>query len=330
MMTRPFSLLATLSLVTVATAQNGSLEQELSILSDRFHLSFPKEAKNEARAVDIMSAPPGEDAETRIVLDRGDERVVFFAQEMQTLGSPDLVAGWKRAIEEPGADAFEVKSTRKEASLEIVGFAPRQVAEGGEAVLVQGIVVRCADGMLMNMVAYINPTAREHLDKYQKLITDIFNSLRPGTRVMDLSAHVVRFPFYGSQTQELVIDLPAGHVITTDDAYDFFVYRIRKVPILGEEGGQAAITLYLGHHPSLMLKDLGRSEAGVPRKPGTLFGKPMEWLVVDDEESHTHIQEQIVPMDDEGDLVAHVAVVGNDPEQVKMMVSLAERIKVEP
>lgn len=330
MMRAPFSLLVTLTLTSVSSAQNNRLEQELSVLSDRFYLSFPKAAKSEAREVDIMSAPPGEDAETRIVLDHGDERLVFFAQELQMLGSPDLVADWKRTIEEPGADAFDVKSLHKQTSMEVVGFTPREVAESGEAVLVDGILVRCSDNMLMSVMAYVNPKAREQLADHQSLITEIFNSIRLGTRIMDLSARVIRYPYYGSKSRDLVVDLPADHILTSDNAYDFFVYRIKKVPTIGYIGGQASLTLYLGRHPRLMMKDLGRSETEAPRIPGTLFGKSMEWLVVDDNVVHSHIREQIVPIDGEGGLVAHVAIVGNDPAHVEGMVALAERIMVVP
>src|SRR5262245_46980816 len=101
-----------LGAITPATAQQDVLEQELSILADRFFLRFPKEARNEARSVDIMSAPPGEEEETRIVIDHGEERIVFFARELLMTGPAKLVAGWKEAID-PGGSQFVVEKARE-------------------------------------------------------------------------------------------------------------------------------------------------------------------------------------------------------------------------
>ena len=326
-----YLLLATgLAAASPAIAQGGKLDQELSILADRFFLRFPKEAKNEPRSVDIMSAPPGEEEETRIVMDNGEEKLVFFAQEMEMLGTPELASAWKGAIEEEGADAFEVKSVTTKAALEVVSYTPRAIDATRDAILLSGLLVRCADGMLLNLQAYINTKANEHVDAYRDLVTRVFASLRQGSRVVDLSARTVKYPFGGSKEQQLVIDLPKDHVITTDSAYDFFVYRIRRAPVLGEEK-HATITLYLGDHPSLFMTEMGRTEEQAERVPGTLFGKPMEWLIVDDEAQHAHIKEQIVPMGkDGGEQVAHVAVVGNDVEAVASLVQVAERFRIEP
>ena len=310
-------------------AQDVTLDQELSILSDRFYLSFPKEAKNEARAVDIMSAPPGEEKETRITMDTGDERLVFFAQELGLLGTYHLATDWKKVIDKDGSDAFDVQTMRDNKQVEVVSYVPRTLDTTNDAILVHGILVRCADGMLMRGQAYINHAAVARLPFYQDLVEEVFASLHPGKRVMNLSARTARYSFAGSQDREIVIDLPKDHVVTTEGAYDFFVYHISRAMPLGEEKN-ASITLYFGSHPSLFMKELGVSEENVERTPGMLFGKRMEWMTTHDESRGIEISEQIVPRDKDGRSVVHVAITGNDSAEIASLIDLVQKIRIEP
>lgn len=326
---RQFLLCCGLLAGIAVNAQTDSLVQELSILADRFFLHFPKEARNEAREVNIMSAPPGEEEETRIVLDRGDERVVFYARELNMLAPKDLAGVWEEAIEGGDPDAFAIGPEVKKGACGTVVYSPRALKATGEATLISGLAIRCADDMLLTIQAYADSEAFAHIGAYQKLVADVFGSFRAGSRVIDLSERTVRYPFYFSDSLDLVIDLPAGHVINTDDAYDFFVYRVRKLAYLGANE-QTTLILYLGHHPSLVMGDLGLGEQDASRRPGTLFGRPMEWLVVDDDAKGTHLREQIVPMSEHGALVSHTAAFGSKAKEVDALVDLAQRIRIEP
>lgn len=61
---------------------NSELNNKQSILNDRIFFHFPAGAKNVARQVDIMSADRNINQETRIMMDIGSQRLVFFAREL--------------------------------------------------------------------------------------------------------------------------------------------------------------------------------------------------------------------------------------------------------
>lgn len=76
-----------------AFGQNVSdikLDNKQSILNGRAFLLFPKDAKNEARSTDLMSAERNINQETRIVLNIENMKLVFFAQELYMFGDSNL------------------------------------------------------------------------------------------------------------------------------------------------------------------------------------------------------------------------------------------------
>ncbi len=313
---RPIAVLfATLSIATAPVrATSDSLTQELSILADRFHLTFPAEARNEARGVDIMSAPPGEEEETRIVLDQGEERMVFFARELGVLGTDDLAGDWIRLLGRSGAACNAGPLAGNKA---VVVYVPEQVAVEGEAIFLSGLLVQCADGLLVNLQVYINPKAMERLAEHQALVDRILATYRPGTRVIDLKPRKVTF-------DELEIDLPKDHYVTQDGAYDFVVYRVHRPRPLGDEQ-RAAITVYFGHHPGLFSADLGEGTV-TSKVPGELFGKRGDWTRASDPGSGVLIMERILEL--KGEEKVHVAVTANDEKALEEMLKVARAMRL--
>src|ERR1044072_5052279 len=89
--------LITISVLILKTASGQHLDtikinNKQSILNDRAFFTFPTYATNEQRNVDIMSADPNTNEETRIVHDIGKMRLVFFAQELFSFADEDLLA----------------------------------------------------------------------------------------------------------------------------------------------------------------------------------------------------------------------------------------------
>ena len=74
------------------TKTPGALPNRVSILDGRAYLRFPAGAVSSARPVDIMSAKPDEQLETRVVMNFGEHRVVFFARELFRLADKQFVS----------------------------------------------------------------------------------------------------------------------------------------------------------------------------------------------------------------------------------------------
>ena len=68
----------------------ASLTNKQSILNAKAFLSFPKEAVNNTGATDIMAADPSENDETRIWIDNGTSKILFYARELHTIANHDL------------------------------------------------------------------------------------------------------------------------------------------------------------------------------------------------------------------------------------------------
>src|SRR5215217_6981633 len=78
MKTRMLFIVITLLFIATSYGQRNII----SMLNGRFSFVFPDSAKTQARGVDIMSADPNENNETRVVYDIGSKRIVFFAEEL--------------------------------------------------------------------------------------------------------------------------------------------------------------------------------------------------------------------------------------------------------
>src|SRR6476646_8234480 len=86
-MTRKYFItIAALFFVAISSGQKNGI----SMLNGRFSFIFPDSAIKQARGVNIMSADPNENNETRVVYDIGSKRIVFFEEELIMKSVSDL------------------------------------------------------------------------------------------------------------------------------------------------------------------------------------------------------------------------------------------------
>ena len=62
---------------------NGT--KRISILNGKYSFEFPAAAVVSPRVADIMAADPNANRETRVIWDKGDMRLVIFAQELYAI-----------------------------------------------------------------------------------------------------------------------------------------------------------------------------------------------------------------------------------------------------
>lgn len=321
-----FGILTFLSLnIYSQDISNLELKNSQSILNDRIYLNFPDSAKNIARAVDIMSHDHNIEKETRIVFDNGEERLVFFAQELFSLGNANLLASMSKYKEDNFA--FEFSQLINEKGFEAVQSLPTKWKENRGGILINSLTVMTKDSTLIRIDAYINPEAfKAQKEKYIALSQRVFKTLQPGKRFNALNARKEKVNIFGTK-KAFEISIPKNATIQVDQKYDFQVIRIIYYTKL-EDTTWKSVSIYTGHHPSYFYPDYGFSD--VTSKPKTTFlGKTTDWLYFENLEEHLFLKEQKIDCSEiEDGMVVHIALSGNQADIITELTTLVEGIQL--
>jgi len=300
------------------------LSNRQSILNGRVFLSFPDSAKNMARPVDIMSADRNTNSETRIILDIGDKRLVFFAQELFLLGDAKIL---ETITSEKNSD-FEFLNkvlTNRDSILSILSTPTKWDNKKG-GILINSLTVKTKDNTLIRIDAYINPSAFSEKDEFILLTENVFNTIEKGIRVNERKERVEKHKIFGTKKYFEFI-LPENFIIEIDQKYDFQVFKIKKYTKFGSDDFQN-ITIYSGFHPSFFHSEYG-FDGYTELQKSNFLGGDVEWFYFADTERNLYLKEQKIPSDeiDEG-LITHIAITSNKPECITELSKIIEGIKL--
>lgn len=302
------------------------LNNEQSILKDRVYLTFPDSAKNIARPVDIMSHDPNAEKETRIVFDNGDERLVFFAQELFVLANEKLL----ETLESENDENFVFEYSKIKSGSEVMAIQsiPTKWDDTKGGILINRLTVMTKDSSLIRIDAYINPEAyREQKEDYINLTKNVFNTIKDGTRLNNLESRTETHKIFGTD-KSFVFKLPKNSIIQIDQNYDFQVFRIKTYNRLGESSWKS-VSIYTGNHPSYFYPDYGFEDYTENQKTKFL-NEYSDWLYFEDEEKDLYLKEQKIESDNiEKGLFVHIALSGNSSEIVNELTELIEKIELE-
>lgn len=301
------------------------LTNRLPVLNDKVFFSFPAKAVNTARSNDIMSAAPNENDETRIMVDSGNMRLVFFAKELFSLANREM---FLTALGQQNEQyKFVTKILTDKDSLLSIISTPSKVNEGEKAILVNSLLVKTPDHTVFRIDAFINPEALPHKAAYQQLSERVFATLSRGNRRVNLLPRKEVFPIIGS-SKSFEVALPAGYTVTRDAKYDFQVLKFHKYLSMLDTVW-TALTVYTGNHPSYFYSDYGLSEAKASKVKSSFLGKEIDWLLFNDTGKGFSLKEQQVAADFiEKDLVVHAAMLSNSPSLMTELSRIVALIKV--
>lgn len=328
---RLLSAASILLLSTSLNAQTGwadtvQLNKQLSILNKKLFLQFPGAAIPSPRVADIMAADPNENKETRILYDQGNMRMVFFAQDLFSLGGKTLFEDISRQVE-PEFD-FTRKKITDSASLLAVLSTPSLFDSTQNAILVNSLLVQTPDNTVSRVDAYINPEAWNQKDEYIRLSEKIFKTLIRGSRTIELNARTETYKIPGTNKQ-FSFSLPANYFVTLDEKYDFSVFKINKFKKLTDDQ-YTSLTIYTGHHPAFFHKEYGLSDSTAQKVKAAFLQKQYDWLFFSDDKNKFYLREHIIPADEvESGLVFHVALLTNKKEILEELSTIATKIKVQ-
>lgn len=306
------------------TLENIKLDNKQSVLNDKAFFYFPTEAKNEKRGVNIMSADPNENEETRIVFDNGDMRLVFFAQELFALGDNDLFQTISKQNEKAQT---KTKILTDNDSLLSILSTPTKFDSTKNAILINSLIVKTQDNTLFRISAYINQSSYKLIDQYQTLTENIFSTLTNGTRKSNRSARKDKHEIYRTK-KSLTFNLPDNYCVTVDQQYDFQVFKIHRYQTYTDTTWIQLI-IYNGNHPSMVYMDYGFSKNDGQKTKGKFLDKNIDWLFFDINQQGFYVKEQKVTCNNvEKGLIFHIAMLSNKKELLDDLTKIVETIEL--
>lgn len=311
--------------VTSQSIKDLNLSNKISILNDRIFFNFPDSAAINARSVSIMSHDPNAERETRIIFDRGDQRMVFFAQEIFKLGDGNTYETIKNNQSEKYNYDFSLIDN--ESGLTAIQSTPTKWDNSLGAILINQLIVLTKDSSMIRIDVYINPAAyNADKENYIQLSKEVFKTLKNGKRLNELDARKEKHEIFGTK-KAFVFDLPANTLIQIDQKYDFQVFRLIFFSTLGDTSWQS-ISIYTGNHPSFFYPDYDFEEYTEKQKSDFL-NKTVEWLYFANEEQEVYLKEQKIESDNiqEG-LIVHIAMTGSSPEIIQQLTKIVEAIQL--
>ncbi len=232
------SLLLFLLVSNAAPAQKN----EISILNNRFYLTFPDSARKVTGANMILAPGSAENNETTIVYEIGDEKLTFSAIELNKRTVENLVERLTENgnREKPSAikvtynkdSCMAILITRKNFDNEpkIYNMPVRFTAD----VMLSSFIIQNPDRTLSRVSAFINAAAFAERSKFQKIAEDVFSTFREGERRVSFAPHIDSFAIMGTKAK-IKIYLPQDYITyaaITDKQFD--AYMINRVTSYGD------------------------------------------------------------------------------------------------
>lgn len=299
------------------------LDKQHSILNDKVFLQFPADAQNIARQTDIMAADPNINKETRIMMDIGEQRLVFFSRELYVTSNDKLIETVSAQNKEQG----KVQLLTQKDSLLSVLVTPTKFDSTQNAILINELYVQAPDKTVFVIGAYINPEAYPNKDEFQKLSKRVFSSLSKGNRKLNYKARTEVSPIFEGK-KKFSIQLPEGYVVTKDQKYDFEVLKFQKIQDIADTNW-TSLTIYTGNHPSYFYGEYDFNEDNAVISKETFLNKPVAWLNFSNDAQKLYLKEQQIPADQiENGLIVHIAMSGNSPQAIKELTKIVENIKL--
>jgi hypothetical protein len=308
---------------------NAILTNSQSLLKDRLFIQCPAGAMNVPRPHDIMSNPPSPEQETRITCDKGTDRLVMYAQEMNSFSTRNLLEAVISLYNPDERTAYTFSKIKTSDGMKAILTTPLKQDSAQDAILINSILIQTSDSTLIQVGAYINPRAFVHKKQYQMLAEAMFQSIKAGPRKLRFKARKEVQPMSGG-VSSLVFDCPENYILLPDIGFDFNTYQLRKLePLTRHVSG--GLIVYTGLHPSQLALSYGFQPE--TRKTATSFflGKEMEWDVYADKTKNIFIRELICDAGETGSgLKIHIAILASSETEMKLLMKIAGKIAIKP
>ena len=303
------------------TLTSNGQKNVMSMLNDRFSFVFPDSAKNQARGVNIMSADPNQNNETRVVYDIGSKRLVFFAEDLLVKSVENLETKLKNEV----TNDFPLSVQKKDNLDSSICYriTPQKFNDKEQAILINALIIKNPDNTLSKFSAYINPEAFKDKTSFDKIVEQVFSSFKKGNRRLNLSARTEAFNILGTKTI-YNIKLPENYIVSVDKKYDFEVYKIKQVANYGDtEFGD--LIIYFGFHPSPMYKEMELEKFKTKDTEGEYMFQKLTWSNYQDKKRNLFLREQIFTDDDiQKNAQNHIAMIASSEKKIEELALIVK------
>ena len=301
------------------------LNNKLSVLNGKAFFSFPDSTVNKPRQVNLMSAAPNLNDETRLIYHSGKMNLIFFAQELYLLSD-------KKIFNELSGDSsyaanFSSKEFLQKDSLYAIISTPLRYDSLQGGILIKSLLVQTQDSTLFRIDAYINDAAFPRRAEFQQLAENVFNTLSKGSRTIQRNERDEKYSV-GDGYKSFLFHLPANYCITKEPDEDFEIYKFHKLRKF-TDNTLADLLIYIGEHPSYMFMEYGLDEHSARRDSGMILGNKIEWLFFNYDMQGIFLKEQMIHDNgiQKGEMV-HVAMITNKRESLDELTQIAEEAKL--
>lgn len=295
-------------------------DKELSLLGDRFFIKMPKGSSIVENRAGIMEAPTSLQEKTSICsVPIKDQSVYLTAREIFAYSSGNLKKDAESYWSHDGklAKYYSLNEYKTKSGLNVILV---KISEKLNDNPVMDVLVEAPDKTLIYLTFSATDDIYNQHEKCEKYIMDIIDTLRVGTRTLDLSEHKT---IIGGMN----ITIAKEYVLTQNIGIDFDVYYLTKVGILGKP--RASMGIYVGGYPSYSEEREGYPSSQIKRTKGTVLGKQIEWLyygnsTVDDD---SYVQ-TLVKLGDYSKIHIFISPTNKDDlEEMKQMAASLQLVK---
>jgi hypothetical protein len=328
---------AFVALAAPAPAAAGELgklaldKKPLELLGGRLTMQLPAGARIEARRASIMAAPEAAQHETRVVLEKGDERLAVMAFEFFALVGPDFEQQARKELGQlkgqGGAPYAIAPLPSGSPKLRAIAATAPSIEPERRMSMVLGAFLGHPDGTVQYVGIFVNPIAGKDLAGCTALAKKMLATLAPGARTLPREAGLRSLDVL-AKDNELQATVPAGWVATVQPGPDFIVHHLRKLTNYGTPA--LAIGVYVGGHPSYQHRQVDGPAPKVTVTKGKLFGKDVEWQqwTRGTGKDAATTQEAIAPLPGAARLNVHVFATVAKPELLKELQPIIATLKL--
>jgi hypothetical protein len=297
------------------------------MLNGRFSFTFPDSAKNQARGVDIMSADPNENNETRVIYDIGSKRIVFFAEELLMNSVDDL----ETKLKKEATKDFPLTVQKKDNLDSTICYriTPQKFNDKAQAILINSLIIKNSDNTLSKLSAYINPEAFKDKATFDKFSEQVFTSFKKGKRRLNLSARTETFKILGTKNTFTILICLKNYIVSVDKKYDFEVYNIKEVSAYGDKEFSDLI-IYFGFHPAPMYKEMQLENFKTKDSEGEYMLQKLTWSNYQDKKRNLFLREQIFVDDDiQKNAQNHIAMIASSEKKIEELALIVKKFFIE-
>lgn len=251
--------------------ERGLEDTPISLIDDRLFVQMPAGAQDAARRQGIMGAEYSSHEETRLVLEGGGHQLVVYAQETFYYSENERDDIGKLLKYRNGA-AYTYTTERiqdSDGGFRLIKVIPDSIDTSVNAVIIREAVAITDDDTMIYIGVFATPETAADEELCIRQADRILETIRPGTRKINASAHEEKF------AGRLSIKLDKGYVMIEQPGSDFTVYYITKVASFEES--IPSVGIYIGGHPTLIYPGRGIDADQLTTTGDTILKERVEW-----------------------------------------------------